>query len=305
MKIILSRKGFDSGNGRVASPLFDDGSAVSLPIPGGRRSPVRFGQLTAPGTPHDGDLGALAGMLTRGRIDAEHRCHLDPDLTADNGPEVPGWQAAFGQVGAAQRHLDYERVGRGDLFLFFGWFRSVERVGDKWRYRRDAPDVHRLFGWLQVGEILRVGEDTEAARTSHPGLARHPHVWGWWDHTNTIHLAAPRLELRGAPAGTPGAGLFGPDPGGTLQLTAEDARTRSEWIVPRGFRPGEGRKGLSFHRDRARWTTRRRQTRLRSVARGQEFVVDADDESTDWTARLFTATRTPAGEAKVSTRERP
>ena len=37
MKIILSRKGFDSANGGAASPLFDDGSAVSLPIPAGRR----------------------------------------------------------------------------------------------------------------------------------------------------------------------------------------------------------------------------------------------------------------------------
>lgn len=293
MKIILSRKGFDSRNGGAASPVFDDGSAVSLPIPGGRRAPVCFGQLTAPDTPHEGDLGTLAGMLTRGRIEAGHRCHLDPDLAAGNGPEVPGWQAAFGQVEAAQRHLDYERVGRGDLFLFFGWFRRVERIKETWRYRRHAPDVHRLFGWLQVGEIVRVGEDTEAARTSHPGLARHPHVWGWWDDTNTVYVAATELELPGAPAGTPGAGLFGRDPDGALQLTAGDARTRSEWIVPGGFRPGEGRKGLTYHRDKTRWSTRGTQTRLRAVARGQEFVLDAADaESTAWAARLWTATRT-------------
>ena len=138
-----------------------------------------------------------------------------------------------------------------------------------------------------------MGEDTEAARTSHPGLARHPHVWGWWDDTNTVYVAAAELQLPGAPARTPGAGLFGRDPDGALQLTASDARTRSEWIVPRGFRPGEGRKGLTYHRDRARWSTRRTQTRLRAVARGQEFVLDdADAKSIAWAARLWTATRT-------------
>ena len=143
---------------------------------------------------------------------------------------MPGWQAAFGQVGAAQRHLDYERVGRGDLFLFFGWFREVEQVKDTWRYRRNAPDVHRLFGWLQVGEVVRVGvgEDTAAARERHPGLARHPHVRSWWDDTNTVYTATDELQLPGAPAGTPGAGLFGRDPDRALQLTAPDARTRSE-----------------------------------------------------------------------------
>lgn len=33
MKIIMSRKGFDSGYGGVASPIFSDRSMVSLPIP--------------------------------------------------------------------------------------------------------------------------------------------------------------------------------------------------------------------------------------------------------------------------------
>jgi len=32
-KIILSRKGFDSANGGMASPIFPDGRLISLPIP--------------------------------------------------------------------------------------------------------------------------------------------------------------------------------------------------------------------------------------------------------------------------------
>ena len=33
MKVILSRKGFDSSNGGIVSPIFEDGTMVSFPIP--------------------------------------------------------------------------------------------------------------------------------------------------------------------------------------------------------------------------------------------------------------------------------
>ena len=32
MKIILSRKGFDSANGGIVSPIFEDGTMVSFPV---------------------------------------------------------------------------------------------------------------------------------------------------------------------------------------------------------------------------------------------------------------------------------
>lgn len=34
MKIILSRKGFDSSNGGIPSPILPDGTLLSIPIPG-------------------------------------------------------------------------------------------------------------------------------------------------------------------------------------------------------------------------------------------------------------------------------
>ena len=33
MKVILSRKGFDSANGGILSPIFEDGTMLSFPIP--------------------------------------------------------------------------------------------------------------------------------------------------------------------------------------------------------------------------------------------------------------------------------
>ena len=121
MKIVLSRKGFDSQSGGVPSPLFPDGTALSLPIPA-RHAPTRFREL------HwgNGSLGPLVEHLTMGRVREGDRCHLDPDLRADAPPRRPGWRPAFGHVEIAQSHLEREGVGTGDLFLLFGWFRPVE-----------------------------------------------------------------------------------------------------------------------------------------------------------------------------------
>lgn len=123
MKIILSRKGFDKANGGVPSPIFPDGTALSLPIPY-RRSPTAFNDVRW----RDTSLGSTVKDLTKGGVTGRQRCHLDPDLYADALPRLPGWRPAFGQVENAQSHLQNQGVGPGDLFLFFGWFRSVERV---------------------------------------------------------------------------------------------------------------------------------------------------------------------------------
>jgi len=44
MRIILSRKGFDSGSGGCPSPIFPDGSMFAMPIPY-EPSPVRYEDL--------------------------------------------------------------------------------------------------------------------------------------------------------------------------------------------------------------------------------------------------------------------
>jgi hypothetical protein len=44
MKLILSRKGFDSSTGGIPSPIFPDGRMVSLPIPD-KSSTLTFGEF--------------------------------------------------------------------------------------------------------------------------------------------------------------------------------------------------------------------------------------------------------------------
>lgn len=288
MRVILSRKGFDSAYGRVPSPILPDGRAVWLPIPS-IYSRTTFRMIRQGSQP---TAARLAKELTRGLVHQDDGCHLDPDLDAASLTRPAGWKAAFGQVGAAQRHLENEGVGAGDVFLFFGWFRQVKLASatpaatPRWRYRQDAPDVHRLFGYLQVGEVLKIGTDMSAVLAAHPYLIDHPHLhYGISKHSNTIYTATDELVLPGGATGLPGAGTFATDePRWTLSDPAGPGR--SHWRLPAWV--AHAPKGLSYHRNGERWETDAHHARVRTVGRGQEFVLDcgAMREAADWIESL-------------------
>lgn len=271
MKIVFSRKGFDSGYGGCPSPIFPDGEMVSLPIPGGR-APWRYSQI-------EGPTGALAGVvhsLSKGAMRGSEMVHLDPDLDSGSVPRKAGWKPSLGQAGAAQSHLEGQGVGPGDLLLFFGWFRPVVRNGE-WAYAKQTPAVHALFGYLQIGHSLRLGAgpDYQAIEEQYPWLHDHPHLHGERSVNNTIHVASDELILPDGPTGLPGAGAFSafsPD----LQLTAPGVTAKSRWQLPDWMGPDEaGRGRLSYHADAARWSAGAPgQVQLQTVAKGQEFVMD-------------------------------
>jgi hypothetical protein len=284
LKIIFSRKGFDSENGGVASPIFPDGRMHSLPIPAGG-SPARFSHLNPGGTP----LGQLVEQLTKGKVPAHTRTHLDPDLDPSSVPRPNGWQPAFGQTSAAQGHLNNEGVGEGDLFLFFGWFREIEQTEQAWQFRRGAPNLHVLFGWLQVGQVLRVGGETDEYRAKHPGLRDHPHMHGRREASNTIYVASQDLTIPGLPvlAGK-GAGVF-KSVASDLVLTAPDQDSRRLWRLPAWMQPTEGKKALTYHGNLEKWTSVDGHAHLVSAAKGQEFVLDCQHyaEALPWVHGLL------------------
>ncbi|WP_192036661.1 hypothetical protein [Halomonas sp. YLGW01] len=280
MKLILSRKGFDTAAGGVPSPIFPDGRLLSLPIPDAR-STVAYDDIV-----HEGaSLGPLVAELTRGRIASGQGAHLDPDLLADSLPRRPGWRPVFGQMGQAQSHLRNQGVGPGDLFLFFGLFRRVERREGAWRWVRDARPCHLLWGWMQVDEVVSLADGWP------PGLewARdHPHAHRLEAAGNTLYLARPRLVLDGVADGLPGAGVFTHD-APARRLTAPEAERVSDWALPPGFYPGDGQPPLSYHADPGRWRLHADHVALKAVARGQEFVLDgsAYPEARAWAEELI------------------
>ena len=282
MKLILSRKGFDSSAGKCASPIFEDGSHLSLPIPEDS-SIVRYADI---GGSHP--IGQLVEDLTRQTIKANCGVHLDPDLGVDSSPRKRGWRPMFGQADAAQRHLHKMKVTKGDLFLFFGWFRRVEQRDGRFRYQPGAPDLHILFGWLKVGEIWRkVGEtwqDSEDKILDIPDWAKeHPHLSSTFNPNfkeNTIYVAAETPT--GFDAGT---FKYAVD---ELILTRE-GQSRSRWRLPSWFYPSEGKPPLSYHSNPGRWTPHGSEAHLQTVGRGQEFVLDTQDysEAVKWVDDLI------------------
>jgi hypothetical protein len=225
---------------------------ISLPIPHGSGT-VRFGELHHRGL----DIGKLVSDLTRKPGLVSSPTHLDPDLDRTARARRRGWRPAFGQDSAAQRHLERQGVGVGDLFLFFGWFRDVEQSGGKYRYVGGTRDRHVIFGWLRVGQVLRVGPDAVPE-----WLRDHPHAVRDDAPFNTIYLAD----------GPGGGGVF-PTFCSELQLTEAGEKRRSRWHLPSDFHPG-ARTPLTYHGSKSRWEADGDRCRLQSVAKGQEFVID-------------------------------
>jgi hypothetical protein len=71
MKLILSRKAFDSAAGGVASPILDDGAMIPLPIPD-KKSPIRYRDIEIAGE----NLGTVTADLTHDQIRPDFRAHL-------------------------------------------------------------------------------------------------------------------------------------------------------------------------------------------------------------------------------------
>lgn len=283
MKIILSRKGFDSSSGGCPNPIMPDGQLLPLPIPD-KRSPIRYNAINCNGI----NLGEIVNDITRCKISGDAGAHLDPDIDKHQFPRTPGWQPLLGQHGSAQGHLAKQGVNEGDLFLFFGLFQPVIKTGEGWRFDRTQSPRHHFWGWLQIGDIRHVSDVTDSDL---PWAQYHPHFHLPAEKNNSLYIAQQQLNLGKSSADTAGAGIF-PKTHRNLYLTAPDARTPSQWRVPSWMYPAEGKAPLSYHHKRDRWqrpAAGKRFIGLQSVARGQEFVLDSQDypQAKRWAQQLI------------------
>lgn len=289
MKIVFSRKGFDGGTGKVASPILPSGELCSLPIPEGLagRHAVHYADLCY----GEHGMGKLVCDLTRGRMRAEHLVHLDPDLNRESlgkAGRLPGWRPLFGQAGAAERHLQNAGVQAGDLFLFYGWFRRVELRSGMYRYVRDAPDLHVLFGWLQIERRVSV-----ARREGIPDWARyHPHCRRAQLSTlDSLYIAAEKLNLPevSMKVRAAGAGVFRRYRPSLCLTNTDPYRSRRLWRLPEWMYPTEGKTPLTYHARQEAWGRESGYTLLRTAGRGQEFVLDCEEypQAVEWAGSVI------------------
>ena len=282
MKIILSRKGFDNSSGGCPSPILPDGRLVVLPIPDPYSS-ISYGEINLAGC----DAGMLVADLTNGRLGGADGAHLDPDLQEQSLKREPGWQPIFGQRGAAQGHLRNQRVGSGDLFLFYGLFREVVRKGSRYRWEKSSTARHIIWGWLQVDEVREV---TPALADDFGWMSYHPHLNRPEEKNNVIYLSMSSLQLPGHGGGSlPGSGVFTRlDPSRVLSGDRQQG-SASIWELPAWCYPRNGIFPLSYHQRDDRWKRRGAKTLLKSAARGQEFILDTAHfpEAVGWVKALL------------------
>jgi len=277
VKLILSRKGFDSVAGGGPSPILPDGRMLSLPIPEPTRGngAARYADIVdLDGT----DYLEILHTLGYATYDDTSTCHLDPDLVPTVRPRGEGWRGMLGQAGAAASHLSNQGVGKGDLFLFWGLYAPAER---RVRLAR-RPRHHSLFGYLEVDRVVDVGAgDTLPEAPYHPHLTR-----SYGKLRNLVFVATGRLSHDPR---RPGWGVFHWSPG--LVLSDPGSRSLTSWRLPACLHPSSGTT-LSYHGRPEQWTGPHTDSQVSVVRRGpgQEFVCDASPDVLDWALSLITGT---------------
>lgn len=285
MKVILSRKGFDESAGGYPSPhLIENGRLLSFPIPeDDSKNSIDTGRTYAD-LLYDENSSYLDIMKQLGLNKFEGKyVHLDPDVsTSVLNNRHSEWRGLFGQSNSAQAHLNNKCVKDGDLFLFFGWFRDVIKNNNRYKYVK-GTDRHIIWGYLQVEKIQRIGsiKDCETWKDS------HPHYYYRKREQNTGYIARENLSFN---PHLPGFGTFNYKD--NLVLTCARQKKRSVWKLPKYFHPSYGTI-MSYHEklyDRSNksiWELYDDHCILNSVGRGQEFVIEGNDEIINWAKQLF------------------
>lgn len=267
MIVILSRKGFDSKYGGYPSPVLPDGRMISLPIPSDDK--IRYSDLRVDENLTYFDLMKQLNPRIKYNykwhiLTENTQCHLDPDINGSAMKRHISWKPLFGQIGAAQTHLNKTKeVGEGDLFLFFGTFRKT--IKQDGVYQVDSnQEFHAIYGYLQVGEIIPVGNNTKFPKW----MDYHPHTDpSRYGGNNTIYVARDRLTWQPS---APGAGLLNFTE--KLILTKERC-SKSRWNLPPFFKEVK----ISYHSEKS-W----KNGYFQSARRGQEFVIYSNKEIENW-----------------------
>jgi hypothetical protein len=238
MKVVLSRKGFDSTYGKQPSPILPDGTLLSFPIPG-KYDKIKYTDIHYGGSSY---YDLIKELKPRSKFKPKYNCHLDPDIYKNICLRDKNWKGLFGQKNGAQGHLRKMNVGIGDIFFFFGWFKETEIKDGLLRYKTDGKNLHVIFGYLQIGGIFLKQKDV-------PDYAKyHPHFNNFNEKNNVIYEASESLSLN---KNLPGYGTFKFHK--KLVLT-KDGESRSRWELPEFFKKCQYK--LSFKGILQKWIFR-------------------------------------------------
>jgi len=261
MKIVLSRKGFDSSYGGQPSPIMPDGTLLSLPIPS--EDDILFNDIKYNNKTY---LDIIQELKPTTNIGLKSYCHLDPDINYNCINRPNEWTGIFGQAEAAQGHLQNNNIAINDIFLFFGWFKETEISHGRLIYKKNARDLHIIYGFLQIGNIYR---------NNFPDWAKyHPHTKFKDVNNNCIYTATDKLSFEN---NYTGYGVFKYDK--KLVLT-KDGETRSRWDLPNYFKD----VSITYHTKSSF-----KNGYFDSAKKGQEFIIECNSNIINWVKEIIKA----------------
>lgn len=274
MKVILSRKGMDSSWGGHPGIILDDNTILYYPIPGDededRYSDIKGTDGLAMNIGMKRFYQDILYMDTWNEITNETHCHMDPDLDYNAKERMPGWRGAFGQADAAQTVLAKAEVGKGDLFLFFGWYQKwILDKNNQYRMIKNS-DIHYIYGYMEIEKVIY----TKGNNNIPKWLNDHPHMLRRRQEreSNCIYIAREKLSWNESLAG------YGLLPFDEKRVLTKEGCPRSKWDLPDILRD----KKITYHSP-ASW----KDGYFQSAHRGQEFVIEEDHDVEMWAKGLI------------------
>ena len=272
MKIILSKKGLDSSNSTKPISITNK-EMIFLPIPSEniydseRYSEVFIDKISL--LYYCMEMGINYGFINEGQvpIDGVTNCHLDQQLINYFG--YHDFKGSFGQVLSAQKHLENNNVSVNDLFLFYGWYSDKNKPNGK----------HTVFGYMQIGEIIKMGELTPNQKQDliikYPWLHHQPH-WDSKETNNTIYIARETCTFDKR---IKGYGMFKYNK--RLDLTASDTELKTCWKIP-----ALKNCKVSF-KDKNGHSNFNELGQFRVAERCQELVIEECPQAEKWAINLI------------------
>jgi hypothetical protein len=278
MKIILSRKGFDSANGGYPNIIDEEGNFIVFPILENENEIYSDIKTKNGILYHD----ILTKRYPNNKIPKNQFCHCDPNLgNYFFGNEDISFRASFGQVDSSQSHLE-KNIDIGDIFLFFSWFKDNEE-----------NDKHIIYGYMQIGSIIYPqhpqknkpddlkNKTKETIQKQFPCLKSQPH-WINKDNkyddiknkkinnNNCIYLASDFLEIKEESSiKTESLGRSWGMFKFNEELVLSKGPTRSKWKI-KGL-PDNIKISYTYEKDG-----------FIQSRRGQELIIDPQNNNTNY-----------------------
>lgn len=283
MKIILSRKGFDSSAGGSPSIIYNN-KFYSIPIPEAG-SGIFYKDLV-----FDECHSYLDVMRDLG-IKFYSEAHLDPDLRKDvlqARIKDEQWKPSFGQAGKSQARLSGKGLEKNDIFLFFGWFDSVVNKNGKFEYesrnKKIHTSCHSIFGYFQIDEIIKIDAEKKVLPIY---LRNHPHLKNpsFYESPNAIYTSKKILEIDGVKTSVPGAGMF-KKYNDELRLS-EEGKSRSNWFLPDCFEEDDIKNfGINTEKRELQKIDSRYKIQLKGMG-SQELLITDNSKIVTWATDLI------------------